>query len=217
MTGTIGQVEEFWMNGWKIRPCPDGEGFDLVHADERYHNDHLETAVAAAQRSARYSPEHIDTDASVIRLHNALKYTDFTQLVFRGQTVHQLIQRIEKYEKSMPSWAHGTPEDYDAWLCELTQDDQRLRFYQWIGEQAVREAVAVFKETLRNDPAPPEFRHYTQEAVEELLEVIDPAAGPVALPSALPVGRPFCDVSCHTHIDGGGRLPTCRLDSQEES
>jgi hypothetical protein len=25
----------------------------------------------------------------------------------------------------------------------------------------------------------------------------------------------FCDVPHHTHTDGGGRLPTCRLDSPE--
>jgi len=183
------EVKEFELNGWTIRPCPDEDqdGFDLVDSDVRYHHDHLEVAVAAAQASPRYSPKHVDTDEMVFRLHDTLKYTDFTKLVFKGKTVHRLIQRIESYEKDKPSWKDGTPEDVDRWLHGISfiPEDKLLAFYQWIGKHAVEDY---------------EIRSDEDE-------------GPC--PYELPKGHPFCDVQHHVHRHGGGRLPTCRLDSAE--
>lgn len=216
MAGMIREVQAFQLNGWTIRPCSDQEdGFDLVHHDERYHHDHMEVAVAAAQASPRFSPQHIDTDEMVLSLHGVTEYLDFTKLIFRGHTVHRLIERIKRYEKNLPSWLHSTPEDVDAWLRDLIPDDKRLAFYQWIGKIAVREAVDVAVDNVGQDPTPPEHRYYSQDVVYEFFELIDPDKDGGPFPSALPVGRPFCDVPHHTHTDGGGRLPTCRLDSEE--
>ncbi len=111
--------------------------------------------------------------------------------------------------EELPSHFSGTPEDWDAYLCEVMADDVRLRFYQWIGAQAVAEAVSDVKENLRNDPVPAEYQHYDAQTVEELLDVADP----VTYPSKLPLGKPFCGDAHHTHTGGGSRMPTCRLDS----
>lgn len=127
----------------------------------------------------------------------------------------ELEGRLGRYEKNLPSWRHGTPEDVDAWIRDLIPDDKRLAFYRWIGTSAVREAVADAKDQLGNDPVPIEHRYYTPDNVDEILDLMAPDEGDIGYPSVLPIGRPFCDVPHHTHTHGGGRLPTCRLDSEE--
>ena len=112
-----------------------------------------------------------------------------------------------------PSYFFADPEALDAWLREEFPDDVRLKFYQWIGAQAVTEAVAVVQDDLRNDPREAHAQHYHRDEVEELFELLNPKEN--LFPSVLPLGRPFCDVNHHTHTNGDGRLPTCRLDSPE--
>lgn len=127
-----------------------------------------------------------------------------------------LLGRLTRFEKNMPSWAHGTPEDYDAWLRDLTPDDRRLGFYQWIGAMAVSEAVEMLRRQIGEDPIPVQHQHYDADMVNDFLDAVDPRQ-PLTdpFPAQLPVGRVFCDVSHHSHPHGGGRLPTCRLDSGE--
>lgn len=129
--------------------------------------------------------------------------------------MRRLQNRLTHFEEKMPSGQDGAPEDYDAWLRELIPDDRRLAFYQWVGALAVREALAEVRLGLHNDPVPPENRSYSQDSVEELLEVSDPDQGADPFPVHLPLGHPFCDVQHHVHTHGGSRLPTCRLDSPE--
>lgn len=124
-------------------------------------------------------------------------------------------KRLARFEKNMPSWAHGTPEDYDAWLRELTPVDRRLEFYQWIGEQAVTQMLDELTSFWVNDPSPPEFRMRVPDFVDEAISHVDPRRGADPAPSVLPKGKHMCDVSHHTHTDGMGYLPTCRLDSPE--
>lgn len=126
--------------------------------------------------------------------------------------VKQLQADLCRYEGDMPSWTDAVPEDYDAWLRDLVPDRLRLPFYQWIGALAVEEAVEKARENLYEDPAPAEYRSYGQDTVSDFFDEMKPKnSGPY--PSALPVGRPFCDVAWHVHLDGADRLPTCRLDS----
>jgi hypothetical protein len=109
------------------------------------------------------------------------------------------------------------PEEYDAWLRGVIPDDKRLEFYQWIGAQAVAELIeearnpwARFdRDKVRESGASQEYANGWNDAVMTLGVCLDP------LPSALPDGLPFCDVPHHTHPGGGGRLPTCRIDSRE--
>lgn len=126
----------------------------------------------------------------------------------------RLLDRIDRYEKNKPSWLHGTPEDVDAWIRDLIPDDKRLAFYQWIGAMAVTEALAAVYENLRNDPREAHGQHYHRDDVEDMLDMVKPEEGG-PFPSVLPIGRVFCDIDFHTHTHGGGRLPTCRLDSPE--
>src|SRR5437868_1691020 len=51
--------------------------------------------------------------------------------------------RVDRYEKNLPSWLHGTPEDVDAWIRDLIPDDKRLAFYQWIGALAVATEIGI--------------------------------------------------------------------------
>lgn len=131
------------------------------------------------------------------------------------ECVDNLEKRLERYEVNMPSWAHGLPEDYDAWLRELTPVDRRLTFYQWIGAQAVTEALDELTNFWCEDPIPPEFRTQIPDIVDEAISHVDPRRGANPVPSVLPKGKHMCDVQWHTHTDGMGYLPTCRLDSPE--
>lgn len=120
------------------------------------------------------------------------------------------------HEDTKPSRFTAAPEDIDAWLHEGFAEDRLLVFYQWVGQHAVREALDDIKRHLGDDPVPVEHRSYDPQAVEGLLDVVNPDAGPIALPSVLPKGKPFCDVDRHAHTHGGSRLPSCRLDSPGE-
>lgn len=131
------------------------------------------------------------------------------------ETVESQEQRLARYEKNMPSWAHGTPEDYDAWLRELTPVDRRLKFYQWIGSLAVGEILDAMRENLGEDPREAQGQHYHRDDVEEVIDLFDPRREGDPAPSALPKGRVKCDIDHHAHTDGMGYLPTCRLDSAE--
>lgn len=126
-----------------------------------------------------------------------------------------LIGRVERFEKDMPSWASGTPEDYDHWLRQLTPVDRRLMFYQWIGEMAVTEAIDVVTSYISGDPIPPQYRTQIPDLVWEAIAQVDPRQDGDRVPSVLPKGKHMCDVAHHTHTDGMGYLPTCRLDSPE--
>jgi len=118
--------------------------------------------------------------------------------------------RVDRYEKNFPSWKDGTPEDVDAWLRDLIPDDKRLVFYQWIGAQAITEALDAVKKNLDNDPRPTTAQHYHRDDLDEVLELADPEEyGPY--PSVLPIGRPFCNEPAHQHTDGGSRLMTCHI------
>src|SRR5438477_12060117 len=100
--------------------------------------------------------------------------------------------RVDRYEKNLPSWLHGTPEDVDAWIRDLIPDDKRLAFYQWIGALAVKEAVGVLQDNLMNDPREGHGQHYHRDDVEEMLDLLGPEDN--VFPAQLPIGRPFCDV-----------------------
>ena len=134
------------------------------------------------------------------------------ELSFNRHVVEELISRIERYEKNLPSWAHGTPEDVDAWLRDLIPDDKRLAFYQWIGEQAVCEMNAHLTQWDEGHDQAEMSQRDGNDGIASVMWEIE-HSGPY--PSELPLGRPFCDVQWHTHPHGGGRLPTCRLDSPE--
>jgi hypothetical protein len=129
-----------------------------------------------------------------------------------------LVERVERYEKNKPSWRDGTPEDYDAWLRDLTPDDRRLAFYQWIGKQAVAELVEEARqpqagfdgEMAQVSGASREYADGWNDGIASL--PLDD--GPY--PSKLPVGKPFCDDPSHAHAHGGTRLPGCRLGWPEE-
>lgn len=126
-----------------------------------------------------------------------------------------LVERVDRYERDKPSWAHGTPEDYDHWLRQLTPVDRRLTFYQWIGEMAVTEAVDVVTSYISGDPIPPQYRTQIPDLVWEAIAHVDPRQDGDRVPTVLPKGKHMCDVAHHTHTDGMGYLPTCRLDSPE--
>lgn len=154
---------------------------------------HLESdlAKAEAQLSDETAPRTVDT----------------------GQ-LQSLKDQLARFTDTMPSWAHGQPMDYDAWLRDLIPDDNRLKFYQWIGELALREVLDELLRTLGDDPVPVEHRSYSPQDVEEMISAYHPSSGETA-PSRLPMGHPFCDVAWHTHTHGGERLPSCHLDSPE--
>lgn len=77
------------------------------------------------------------------------------------------------------------PEDVDTVLRDLLTDDERLAFYQWVGAQAVTEAIGIVQENLSNDPREAHAQHYHRDDVEEMLELADPKQyGPY--PSELP-------------------------------
>jgi hypothetical protein len=158
----------------------------------------------------------IDPVQAARDLRKVLSHEEWQMLSYGSDLIECLLDRIDRYEKNLPSWSNGTPEDVDAWLRDLIPDDQRLTFYRWIGTAAVREAVSDAKEQIGNDPVPAEHRYYSPDNVEELLDLMAPDDGDIGYPSVLPIGRPFCDVSHHTHTHGGSRLPTCHLDSEEK-
>lgn len=126
-----------------------------------------------------------------------------------------LVERVDRYEKDMPSWADGTPEDYDHWLRQLTPADRRLVFYQWIGEMAVCEVLDDVTNSIGQDPIPVPHRVQIPDMVWEAISYVDPRQGGDRAPSVLPKGKHMCDVQWHIHTDGMGYLPTCRLDSPE--
>lgn len=129
--------------------------------------------------------------------------------------VKNLVERVDRYEKDMPSWAHGTPEDYDHWLRQLTPVDRRLVFYQWIGEQAVTQMLDELTGFLREDPIPAQYKTQIPDIVDEAISHVDPRRGADLAPSVLPKGKHMCDLPHHNHIDGMGYLPTCRLSAPE--
>lgn len=139
---------------------------------------------------------------------------EYAALVPRAM-IASLVQRVARYEKEMPSWAHGKPEDYDHWLRQLTPVDRRLKFYQWIGELAVIEMLDELTGFWENDPNPPQYRTEIPEIVDEAISHVDPRRGADPAPSVLPKGKHMCDVQWHSHSDGMGYLPTCRLSSPE--
>lgn len=220
-------IEPFHVNGWTIKPCyqpthglPE-EGVDLVHGAELYHYDTVGQAVLAAQRSHRESLEWVRPTMDPVEVARLLveklkKNGPPLSDHFVEWLLRQLLSRIDHYEEFKPSWQSGTPEEYDAWLRDLIPDDNRLRFYQWIGEQAVTELVEESRkpragfdsEMIRVSGASRDYAAGWNDGV-----VCLQADG--QYPSVLPLGRPFCDISHHTHTDGGGRLSTCRLDSEE--
>lgn len=85
-----------------------------------------------------------------------------------------------------PQRFSGTPQEWDAYLSTIMADDVRLRFYQWIGTRAVTEAVQDVRRDMGDDPVPPEYRHYDQGYVEDLLDAVDPTCDGGPYPSGLP-------------------------------
>lgn len=80
----------------------------------------------------------------------------------------------------------GSPERIDAHLQEVMSSGDRLAFYQWIGEHAVREAVEVAKSNVGEDPAPPQHRSYSQDSVYEFFDLVHPDKDGGPFPSKLP-------------------------------
>lgn len=183
---------------------------------------HTLTAIAKAVGKEFDEARYISHADQVVRLKKRaaeaeakLNDEDAPRPLDTGE-LEQLKAQLARFTDTMPSWAHGQPMDYDAWLRDLVPDDNRLRFYQWIGRIAVREVLDALRDMLKDDPVPIEYRSYPPDLVHEFLDNVDPSAkdgDPV--PSKLPLGRPFCDVDWHVHLDGGNRLPSCRLDSPE--
>lgn len=156
-----------------------------------------------------YVADRMDPIEAVRQLHAAMNDEDFAKLVFRGDVVRQLMARLDHYEKLLPSWAHGTPEDVDRWLHSIGSipEDKLLRFYQWIGAHAVREVVAGIRQAW-------DYEIGDGETANSIADMYDPDKQADLVPSVLPLGHPFCDVPHHTHISGS-RSPSCRLDAEE--
>lgn len=109
-----------------------------------------------------------------------------------------------------PSRFGGTPEQWDAYFREVMTDEMRLRFYQWIGTQAICAAMYDLSNSIsRVMPGDTGVQQMFREYADAV------ANGTLTYPEQLPLGLPFCDVQHHTHTHGGGRRPTCRLDSEE--
>ena len=159
--------------------------------------------------------EIIGPVTAIRHLHTTMSDEDFAVLTFRGDTVRELLARLDRFERMMPSWRHGKPVEYDAWLRELIPDDKRLEFYQWVSSLAVGEAFDSIRNVLSIDPVPVEHRSYSPDDVHEFLDYFDPLKDGDPFPSKLPIGRPFCNLPEHDHTDGGGRLPTCRIEPEE--
>ncbi len=181
---------------------------------------HTLTAIAKAAGKEFDAARYISHGEQMVRLKKRVaeaeaKLNDETAplTVDTGQ-LEQLKAQLARFTDTMPSWAHGQPMDYDAWLRDLVPDDNRLKFYQWIGELALREVLDELLRTLGDDPVPVKHRSYSPQDVEEMISLYHPSSGETA-PSQLPMGHRFCDVDWHTHTHGGDRLPSCRLDSPE--
>jgi uncharacterized membrane-anchored protein YjiN (DUF445 family) len=96
-------------------------------------------------------------------------------------------ERVDR-DGANPAWSKSTPEDIDAWLRDVMPDTNRLKFYQWVGALAVREAIGVLEDNLSNDPREPQAQHYHRDDVYEMLEIVKPAEDN-AFPSKLSRGR----------------------------
>lgn len=88
--------------------------------------------------AANMSDSDEDVLAAVRHLYATLNEAAFMRLDFRGSTVAALMGRITDFERMMPCPEHGEPEHYDEWLKDLIPDDQRLKFYQWIGHEEMK-------------------------------------------------------------------------------
>jgi hypothetical protein len=160
-----------------------------------------------------YVIENMDVVEAARRLREALPAKEWNSLTFKGSTAGALLDRIERYEKDMPSWLKGTPEEYDRWLAELTPEDKRLAFYQWIGAKAVREAVDELRKQLSDDPVPVEHQHWDAGLVEELLDGVDPSQENYdPFPSAVPLNSLRCNNPDHIHVNGGSYRASCIVD-----
>jgi hypothetical protein len=219
MTRVVRRVEAFQLNGWTIKPC-DTDGFDLVHGDERYHHDELGAAVRAAQSSSRPTrTEQMlnDNQIDLIRMAQLwceqMDRSSMPESRARRVMVQRLLDRIERYEKNMPSWSKGTPEEYDRWLAKLTPEDRRLEFYRWIGAKAVGEAVRELRKQVADDPVPVEHQHWDAGLVDELLDAVDPSQENYdPFPSAMPLNSLRCNNPDHIHINGGSYRASCIVD-----
>ncbi len=158
-----------------------------------------------------HASSRMDPVEAFRKIREVTEPNDARFLTFRFDVVSELLDRVDQYQKGLQPLGDA-PEDVDAWLRTLIPDDKRLAFYQWIGRIAVSEAIEDVREDVDKDPTPVEHRYYSRQGVHEFLDGPE-EGGPY--PAGLPVGRPFCDVPHHTHTDGGGRIPTCRLDSEE--
>lgn len=95
-------------------------------------------------------------------------------------------------------WAGITPEDIDAWLRVLIPDDKRLAFYQWIGAQAVAEAIEEIRHVAES---------YELAGMPRKNDVVWKGAEAIQMGGPYPTQLP----------NGAGRLPACRLDSEDST
>lgn len=217
MTDVVGQAKDF------AKALKDGTTYDgdllaiLTGLIERIEGPRETAADVAYKQYCHY--EKAAGSSDVVEAAGAwhadlLRRDEYAVLVPRAM-IASLVQRVARYEKEMPSWAHGTPEDYDHWLRQLTPVDRRLEFYQWIGEQAVTQMLDELTSFWREDPLPAQYKTQIPEIVDEAISHVDPRRGADPAPSVLPKGKHMCDVVHHNHTDGMGYLPTCRVDFPE--
>jgi hypothetical protein len=85
--------------------------------------------------------------------------------------------------ESGTEWVFRAPEDFDLFLRDTIPDAELLAFYQWVGREAVSEAIDDIRQSVDDDPTPTEHRYHTREAVHEFLDGPE-EGGPY--PSVLP-------------------------------
>jgi hypothetical protein len=93
-----------------------------------------------------------------------------------------------------PSRFSATPEDIDAFLHQEFAEDTLLKFYQWVGQHAVFEAVVDGQGVQLDEPEghtiKPQWREAWLEGKSAVLNRIDYTEDGGPYPTKLPVGHP---------------------------
>ncbi len=119
-----------------------------------------------------YAPERVIQ--GILRV-----WGDNTQRILRNRILDYL--DALGVSSPVPSRYSATPVELDAYLSTILCEDTKLRLYQWVGEHAVREAVADGRLAAERC-----LKENEERDLLEYFDEIDPAKGPVAYPSQLP-------------------------------